>query len=68
MLAAYLRRGMVVGLPAGLLAGLFAFFFAEQFVEGAIRLRDTVAGEHQEIFSRSTQRPHGGGMVVRGTR
>jgi predicted cobalt transporter CbtA len=57
MIAVYLRRGMAAGLLAGLLAGLFAFFFGEQFVDQAIRLEDAVAvGEHQEIFSRSTQK------------
>src|SRR5919202_4917231 len=57
MISVYLRRGMVAGLLAGLLAGLFAFFFGEQFVDQAIGLEDAAAaGDHQEIFSRSTQK------------
>jgi hypothetical protein len=57
MIAIYLRWGMAAGLLAGLLAGLFAFFFGEQFVDQAIRLEDAAAaGDHQEIFSRSTQK------------
>src|ERR671932_2512171 len=57
MISVYLRRGMAAGLLAGLLAGLFAFFFGEQFVDQAIRLEEVAAaGDHQEIFSRSTQK------------
>ena len=57
MIAVYLRRGMAAGLVAGLLAGLFAFFFGEPSVDQAVRLEEmAAAGDHQEVFSRSTQK------------
>jgi predicted cobalt transporter CbtA len=71
VLASYLRRGIVAGLLAGLLAGLFAFVFGEPTVDGAIRLEEAAAADHdhggdeaaghshekeEEVFSRSTQK------------
>ena len=57
MIAVYLRRGMAAGLLAGLLAGLFAFVFGEPSVDQTVRLEEVAAaGDHQEIFSRSTQK------------
>jgi len=71
VLASYLRRGIAAGLLAGLLAGLFAFIFGEPTVDGAIRLEEAAAADHdhggdeaaghshegdEEIFSRSTQK------------
>ncbi len=71
MITPYLRRGIAAGLLAGLLAGLFAFIYGEPTVDGAIRLEEAAAADHdhggdeaadhsheeeEEVFSRSTQK------------